>query len=446
MRTEHGPLEGASRRRAVVLLACALGLESADLATVGATAGPLQHALRISHTELGAVASGSLLATALSTLPAGALVDRCDRSRVLALSTLLWSATILLIGAAQSYGMLLCSRVLLGVTSAAVWPAVASLLGDIFDPRERGRIWARILAGELVGTGLGFLIGGNAAAVMSWRASFWILALPALGLAFVLWRALPEPRRTRLPEERSTSEVGTPQAVARVLRVPTNVILIASSVLGYFFFAGERMFGAEYLHGRYGLGPGVASTILVGIGSGALIGVFAGGRTADHLQAAGRRAARITVAASAYTAAAILFIPGLLAPALIVAGPLLFFAAAVLETAKAPGDAARLDIMPPALWGRAEGVRTLLRTLAQALAPTIFGLVADAFGRGGGRAPITAHHAHGLELTLLIMLLPLMLSGAVLWRARHFYPRDVERARRLTVKQSAARRELRPAA
>ena len=42
-----------------------------------------------------------------------------------------------------------------------------------------------------------------------------------------------------------------------------------------------------------------------------------------------------------------------------------------------PKGAEVLDIMPARLWGRAESVRTLFRTLAQAIAPIMFGLVAD---------------------------------------------------------------------
>lgn len=441
------PLRGPQRRHAVVALAFVLGLEAADLATLGATAGPLQHAMRISYTELGMVASLSLAVTALVTLPAGALVDRVNRPRLLAASVLLWSGAIVLIGAAQSFAMLICCRIALGLVTAAAWPAVASLLGDLFDPQQRSRIWAQILAGELLGTGIGLLAGGNIAAIVSWRASFWILGAPAIAVAYLLWRRVPEPRRGGAQRHSSDdADLDIAHAVGRVVRVPTNVILITSSVLAYFFFAGERMFGAEYLHGRYGLGTGLASTVLVGIGSGALIGVFAGGVAADRLAAGRRHAARITVAAGAYLGCALLFIPGLLASSLLAAAPLLFAAAAVLEAAKAPGDAARLDIMPPTLWGRAEGVRTLLRTLAQAIAPIVFGFVADALGAGGGRVPVTAHHARGLELSLLIMLLPLMLSGGVLWRARATYPVDVERARRRRVQRDPPTAELRPAA
>jgi hypothetical protein len=74
--------------------------------------------------------------------------------------------------------------------------------------------------------------------------------------------------------------------------------------------------------------------------------------------------------------------------------------------------------MPALLWGRAEGVRTFLRTAAQALAPLIFGGVSDLLG--GGRM--------GLQYTFIVMLLPLTASGVVLLRGLRTYPKDVATA------------------
>ena len=54
------------------------------------------------------------------------------------------------------------------------------------------------------------------------------------------------------------------------------------------------------------------------------------------------------------------------------------FGAAFLAAANPPIQAARLDIMPAGLWGRAESTRTLIRSLIQALAPLVFGGLAAA--------------------------------------------------------------------
>jgi MFS family permease len=83
--------------------------------------------------------------------------------------------------------------------------------------------------------------------------------------------------------------------------------------------------------------------------------------------------------------------------------PYLTSACFFLAAQNPPLDAARLDIMPPLLWGRAEAVRTLLRSLAIALAPLLFGAVSD-YVFGGGRS--------GLQWTFAIMILPLASAPA----------------------------------
>jgi sugar phosphate permease len=80
-------------------------------------------------------------------------------------------------------------------------------------------------------------------------------------------------------------------------------------------------------------------------------------------------------------------------------------------------EAARLDIVPAGLWGRAEGVRTVLRLVGEAAAPLLFGIVADDFG---GRAGTGI----GLRNAFLIMLIPLALNGLILLTGRRRYLAD----------------------
>ena len=149
------------------------------------------------------------------------------------------------------------------------------------------------------------------------------------------------------------------------------------------------------------------------------MGVLAGGALGDFLLRRGFLNGRIIVSAIAATAAAVLFVPAIFTHNAATAVPYLIFAAAAISAQNPPLDAARLDIMPPLLWGRAEGVRTALRTAAQALAPLLFGAFSD-YVFGGGR--------NGLEWTFAVMLLPLAASAYFLFRGLETYPRDVATA------------------
>jgi MFS family permease len=117
--------------------------------------------------------------------------------------------------------------------------------------------------------------------------------------------------------------------------------------------------------------------------------------------------------------AAAIFAPAFLVERFGAAAVLLSLAAMCLGGANPPLDAARLDIMPPGLWGRAEAVRTFLRNGADAAAPVLFGVLSTSVFGG----------STGLRDTFLLALLTLIAAGAVaLLLARRTYPQDVATA------------------
>ena len=463
---------GPARVRVVLVLAAALGLPGADFATLSATAGNLEQAFHINNTSIGLLVSVTSLAAAVGTIPIGVLTDRTRRTRMLALSILGWAVAMLFAGAATSFLWLLLSRLALGVVTATTGPTIASLTGDFFPARSRARMLGYILGGELVGTGVGFVVSGEIAALVGWRYAFWWLVIPSAALFWLVWR-LPEPARdgqsrlwpgqTDIPDERdvdhsavastnlarnagpdqsesSAAEIARrkhiePQrelvltedptnrslwwAVRYVLRVRTNVVFIVTSALGYFYFAGLRSFAIIFVTGHYGISQSVASVLTLVVGIGALAGVYLGGRTADRLLGRGRINARVVVPMVALLTITVFLAPGIVTTSLFVALPLLTVGAGLLGAANPPLDAARLDIIHPALWGRAEGVRTLLRTLGEAAAPALFGLTSDTLFGGGD---------HGLEYTFLVFLIMPIIAGLLACAALRTYPRDVATA------------------
>jgi MFS family permease len=204
-----------------------------------------------------------------------------------------------------------------------------------------------------------------------------------------------------------------------VLAVRTNVALIISGACGYFFLAGVQTFGVEFVTGWYHVNKAFANLLMLVVGGGAALGVMTAGPVGDALLRRGMLRARVLIAAIAASVTVLLFIPALLTRSVITALPYLIFAAAALSAQNPPIDAARLDIMPSMLWGRAEGIRTFLRTMAQALAPLLFGLSSDHLFGGG---------SSGLRWTFVVMLLPLSASAVFLFKAMRTYPADVATA------------------
>src|SRR5947209_3094449 len=139
----------------------------------------------------------------------------------------------------------------------------------------------------------------------------------------------------------------------------------------------------------------------------------------DWLLRRGRLNGRIWAAFVGAVGATVLFLPALLLHSAFSALPYLIAAVFFLTLQHPATAASQLDIMPPALWGRAESVRTLLRSLAMALAPLLFGAVSD-YVFGGGRS--------GLQWTFVVMILPLGASSWLLFKGLRTYPADVATA------------------
>ncbi len=478
---------GPARARVITLFGAVLALNGADNATVGAVAPQLERALHIGNTKIGLLTSVSLLIGAIFTIPVGLFVDRYKRIPILSLSILLWSVASIASAFASNYSNLLFSRVMLGAVTATAGPAIASLTGDYFPARERGRVYAYILGGEIAGTAFGFIISGTMASLISWRAAFLLLGIPGFFLARELYRTVPEPLRggqSRLApgvvdlklavaagaaepsaeneeDEEDVDELAheavrrlgvepDPElvlkedprkleivaAVKYILSIPTNMLMIISSSLGYFFFSGLSTFALLFVRGHYHASQAEAELVLALLVGGAMIGTLVSGRVTDALLRRGFLEVRVWVPAVCYIGAAALLLPGFLSSHLT---PAVWFdvaGASLLSAANPPLDAARLDIMPAGLWGRAESTRTVVRSLAQALAPLVFGGLADLIaGIAPKQAPIGTHPgvispgaARGLEIAFVLLLGTLAAAGVFLLRARHTYPRDVATA------------------
>jgi MFS family permease len=477
---------GPTRARIVLVLGSVLALSSADAATVGAAAVQLRHALHIGNTDIGLLVAVTSAVGAVFSLPFGVLADRTRRRTwILGFAIVIWGAAMIWGATATSFHQLLLDRVWLGAVTACTAPTVASLVGDWIPGAERGKIYSYILTGELAGAGIGFAVTGDIAA-LSWRAAFLILALPAFFLAWLVFR-LPEPARggqgvlppepgygpaaptaaeaakpepdpgeeehgptdaQRLAIERGIKPdpvllrmaarrpMSLPAAVRYVLRVRTNVALIISGACGYYFLAGIETFGVEFVRGQYGVDQVLANFLLLVVGGGAVIGVLTGGPLGDALLRRGRLNGRVLVAAWAAVATVLLFIPALITRSALAALPYVVLAAVFLSAQNPPIDAARLDIMPAWLWGRAEGVRNFIRTGAQALAPLLFGAVSQ-YVFGGGNS--------GLRWTFVVMMVPLSASAVFLFAASRRYPADVATAAAVAVAAARPRGAAPPA-
>ena len=139
----------------------------------------------------------------------GALADRLDRRRLIYIGVTIWSLASAACGLAQNFWHLLAARAGLGAGEAALNPCATSMISDLF-PRDRlTSAMAVYSIGATIGGGTALMLGGAIihwvsgfgglvlpliGPVATWQVVFFIVGLPGLLLASMVF-TIPEPAR-----------------------------------------------------------------------------------------------------------------------------------------------------------------------------------------------------------------------------------------------------------
>jgi MFS family permease len=156
-------------------------------------------------TKTGLLGSAFLVTYMLSAPILGLLADRMSRWIIVGSAVILWSLATGGSGLAATFGILVATRVCVGIGEGGYGPAAPTILADLFPLEKRGRIMAIFCAAIPVGSALGYVLGGAIGNYMGWRWAFYILTPPGLLLGlFCFWQRDPRVaahhlvRRTKL--------------------------------------------------------------------------------------------------------------------------------------------------------------------------------------------------------------------------------------------------------
>ncbi|GAA4389350.1 MFS transporter [Tsukamurella soli] len=170
-------------------------------------AGPIfaDH-LRISPTALGIAFSAFLWSYALMQIPSGILLDRIGVRWICRILIPIWALASLLTAVANGLGLVIISRLVLGVSEAPAFPSAMKATANWFPRVERGMATAMFSAPSRLSNVIGAPLVGLAVGVWGWRGAFIATGILSLVFAVVFWLTYREPadaRRTgRLsPEE-----------------------------------------------------------------------------------------------------------------------------------------------------------------------------------------------------------------------------------------------------
>ncbi|WP_372596951.1 spinster family MFS transporter [Amphritea sp.] len=160
----------------------------------------------LSDTQLGLLSGVAFgIFYAVLGIPIAFLADRSNRRNIIAGALGLFSLMTVVCGFAGNFMQMLFSRMGVGVGEAGTSPPTHSILSDYFPPSRRNIAMGVLNAGAFFGILVGFVVGGAVAEQYGWRAAFYVLGVPGLLLALVVWLTVEEP--VRGASENSTSVV-----------------------------------------------------------------------------------------------------------------------------------------------------------------------------------------------------------------------------------------------
>lgn len=245
--------------RLIWAITFAVYLPAASLATLATVAGP----------------NGSSLDPALMTVPFcagfgigfipwGALADRFDRWRVIAVAAALLAVTGLLVAVSESVELLVASRFLAGLAAAGVPPAAQALIAREGGARTGGR-----LAGMMVAVGFATLGGPVLAQALA--GASWFSGAALLGSAAPLAAAVVALRLSGSPH--SAGKAGNLERVPfRPSRGVLSGWIVAALVLGGYWTVLTRIGVALADQGAAGLLAALSLLAALGIPLAVLAG------------------------------------------------------------------------------------------------------------------------------------------------------------------------------
>lgn len=290
----------SQRTYALILLTLAYTSSYLDRTIVGAVAEHIKKDLSLSDTQLGLL-TGFAFAIFYATLgiPLAMLSDRTNRRNIVAGAVAVWSVMTALCGLAGNYWQLVAARIGVGIGEAGSSPQSHSMIADMYAPHERSGALGFYALGVYLGGMLGFLVGAPLAEVWGWRSVFFVVGLPGLLIAALIFFTVSEPPRGLFEGKgaaarkaqtwsETTAELRAAFAFIWNSRACRHVVIgvTLTSFVGY----GGVMWAASFLkrtHGISGVEIGLVLGPIVGVlgGCGALLG----GYLADRLSRRDKR-------------------------------------------------------------------------------------------------------------------------------------------------------------
>ncbi|CAP54936.1 MFS transporter [Gluconacetobacter diazotrophicus] len=214
----------------ILLLATACGLSVANVYYAAPMLDEIAHNLGVAPALIGSIITATQVGYGLGLIGIVPLGDLISSGRLVLIQGLTAAAGLVAAALSPSWGSLLGSLFLVGLSSVIVQTLVACAAGWA-APTERGQVVGQVTSGIVIGILCARIIAGLLTDAIGWRAVYLASAVLTAGMALALARILPPGRRNEVPRS-------YPVLVFSTLSLyRTNPVLRRRSLLAFLIFA-----------------------------------------------------------------------------------------------------------------------------------------------------------------------------------------------------------------
>jgi MFS family permease len=240
-------------------------------------------AIPMSDAQFGLLTSVFLWTYGILSPFAGFLADKFNRSRVIIVSLLVWSAVTWMTAYAKTYDQLLVTRILMGISEACYIPAALALIADYHRNSTRSLATGIHLAGIMIGSSLGFL-GGILAENNSWNYVFKLFGVVGVVYSLLVLFVLKDPPKSKFEpiKGKSDNKINFFTGIGDLFKKRSFLLMLG--YWGLLGIVGWLVIGwlPTYYKEHFNLSQGIAGVYATGyLYPAAIVGLLFGGFIAD---------------------------------------------------------------------------------------------------------------------------------------------------------------------
>ena len=234
MSTEK-PWDTSYEWKSLLTMSLAFGLVGIDRFILPPLFPAIMKDLPLTYQNLGDLVAVLGIAWGVSAIATGFMSDRLGRRSILVPAVIVFSLLSVLSGMATGLISLLVIRATMGAFEGPVASTGVAVAVEASHPKRRGMnngIFQCTVS--LFGSGVGPILATQLLLITTWRHVFWIVGLPGLVIAAILWFVIREP--ATLAAQRGTTVVARASiwTLFRHRNVPLAMVTLLCAMTGIF--------------------------------------------------------------------------------------------------------------------------------------------------------------------------------------------------------------------